>query len=133
MTLTAPRDIPNVKITMGLGLSQSEKYIYELDTLTDFSQEIRKGCLWNNPGDIYNISFNIIPKDLKDKMEHGGYQILEIKFIFNHHNIEGNDINTELILTNPSVLSLLNCSTSGYGKYSWKIYNTWTNAYKQRD
>lgn len=133
MTLTAPRDIPNVKITMGLGLSQSEKYIYELDTLTDFSQEIRKGCLWNNPGDIYNISFSIIPKDLKDKMEHGGYQILEIKFIFNHRNIEGNDINTELILTNPSVLSLLNCSTSGYGKYSWKIYNTWTNAYKQRD
>lgn len=131
--LTAPRDIPDMKVTLSLGVPQSEQYIYELDTLNSFSQEIRKGTLWNDPGDIYNISFSVIPKELKEKMEHGGYQIVEIKFIFYHRTIDGNDINTELVLTNPSVLSTLKCSTSGYGSYNWKIYNTWTHAYKQRD
>ena len=130
--ITAPRDVPILKITMGLGLSSSEKYTYEIDNLTSFSQEIKKGSLWNNPGDVYNISFNTIPIELKNKMEHGGYQILEIQFIFDHRTLDGNDINTELVLTHPSVLSSLN-SSNGYGKYTWKIYNTWTNAYKQRD
>jgi hypothetical protein len=131
--ITAPLDVPILKITMGLGLSSSEKYTYEIDTLTSFSQEIKKGSLWNNPGDVYNISFNTIPIELKNKMEHSGYQILEIQFIFDHRTLDGNDINTELILTHPSVLSSLNSSASEYGKYTWKIYNTWTHTYKQRD
>ncbi len=131
--LTAPKDIPDIKITLGLGLSQSEQYVYELNTLSSFSQEIRKGSLWKESGDVYNISFRLIPQDLKDKMEHGGYKILEIKFIFNHRTIDGNDINTELVLTNPSVLSVLKCSSGDYGQYNWKIYNTWTHAYEQRD
>jgi hypothetical protein len=131
--ITVPRNVPILKITMGLGLSSSEKYTYEIDTLCSFSQEIKKGSLWNNPGDVYTVSFSTIPIELKNKMEHSGYQILEIQFIFDHRTMDGSDINTELILTCPSVLSSLNSSSSGCGKYTWKIYNTWTHAYKQRD
>ena len=42
---------------------------YEIDNLTSFSQEIKKGSLWNNPGDVYNISFNTIPIELKNKID----------------------------------------------------------------
>lgn len=120
-------------ITMGLGLKGSEKYQYDI-ILNNFSQEIRKGSLWKNCGDIYKIEFATIPVELKNQLEHGGYQILEIKFTFLHYDVDKNcELEKEIILTNPSVYSNLSINNSSSSIYDWTIYNTWTNAYKQRD
>ena len=129
--ITPPKYLPDMVITMGLG--DSEKFQYNI-ILNNFSQEIKKGCLWKSSGDIYKIKFASIPIRLKNQLEHGGYQILEIKFIFSHYNIDKNcDLEKEIILTNPSIYSNLSIDSASSSIYNWTIYNTWTNAYEQRD
>lgn len=129
--ITPPKYLPDMVITMGLG--DSEKFQYNI-ILDNFSQEIKKGCLWKSSGDIYKIKFSSIPIRLKNQLEHGGYQILEIKFIFSHYNIDKNcDLEKEIILTNPSIYSNLSIDSASSSIYNWTIYNTWTNAYEQRD
>lgn len=129
--ITPPKHLPDMVITMGLG--DSEKSQYNI-ILNNFSQEIKKGCLWKSSGDIYKIKFAPIPIGLKNQLEHGGYQILEIKFIFSHYNIDKNcDLKREIILTNPSIYSNLSIDSASSSIYDWTIYNTWTNVYEQRD
>ena len=131
--ITPPRYLPEMVITMGFGLKDSEKYQYNI-ILNKFSQGIKKGSLWKNCGDIYQIEFAPIYELLKDQLEHINYQILEIKFIFNHYNIDKNcDLEKEIILINPSIHSNLNFDNNSNCIYNWTIYNTWTNTYKSRD
>ena len=78
--ITTPMYVLDVVITTGFGVKESEKYQYNI-ILNSFVQEIKKGSLWKNTGDVYKITFASIPENLKTQLEHGGYQILEIKFI----------------------------------------------------
>lgn len=131
--LTAPRSIPDIIIVTALG---NDKYVYDNLILNSFSQRIRKGDLWNSKGDTYTISFSTIPEQLLKQLEHGGYQISEIKFIFTHKNLDDNkcyETERTVILTNPSIDSLLTLDHGESGHYHWTIYNTWTNYYDKRD
>lgn len=133
--ITAPIHVPDMVITTGFGVKESEKYQYNNIILNSFVQEIKKGSLWKNTGDVYKITFASIPENLKTQLEHGGYQILEIKFVFVHRNLDKNccDVEKEIVLTNPSIYSNLIINTTCSSIYDWTIYNTWIHGYEQRD
>lgn len=131
--LSVPQYLPDIVITTELG---SKKYSYDNLILNSFCQRVCKGDLWNSRGDAYTISFSSIPSQLLQQLEHGGYNISEIKFIFTHQNLDDKnycEVERVIILTNPSIESILNINSDSHAIYKWNIYNTWTNCYNKRD